>query len=134
MVLKVTKAEPQKCSEIFSYFMIPYCCCFCGLCCCSCFCCCCSCCYCDKDSLNYYKRKIRCEKAPEPEDIIFENLETSYKTKIKNILCVSFVSLIISGISFVINGLLFYLQSSIDKSEDPNGKTLILYVLSFLYQ
>ena len=118
--------------KIFSYFMIPYCCCCCGLCCCSCFCCCCSCCYCDKDSLNYYKRKIRCEKAPEPEDIIFENLETSYKTKIKNILCVSFVSLIISGISLGINEILYILQLNIEKSKDLNDSTIILNILSLI--
>ena len=109
---------------ILKLYLSYFCCCF----------CCCFCCSCDsgKDSLNYYKRKIIFERAPEPEDIIFENLEGSLKTKIENIFCVTLVSLIIGGISFVINGLLFYLQSSIDKSEDPNGKTLILYVLSFL--
>jgi len=82
--------------------------------------------------LNYYKRKIIFERAPEPEDIIFENLEGSLNSKINNIFCVSFVSAIIVGISLVINGLLFYFQSSIDKSEDPNGKTFIIYALSFL--
>ena len=118
--------------KIFFYFMIPYFCCCCGLCCCSCFCCCCSCCYCDKKSLNYYKRKIRCEKAPEPEDIIFENLETSYKTKIKNIMCVSFVSLIISGISFGINTILYILQLNIEQSKELNDSTIILNILSLI--
>ena len=97
-------------------------------------CCCCFCCSCDtrRDSLNYYKRKIIFERAPEPEDIIFENLEGSLNSKIKNMFCAIYVSVIIVGISLVINGLLFYFQSSIDKSEDPNGKTFIIYVLSFL--
>ena len=96
--------------------------------------CCCFCCSCDtrRDSLNYYKRKIIFERAPEPEDIIFENLEGSLNSKINNILCATFVSTIIVGISLVINSLLFYFQSTIDKSEDPNGKTFIIYVLSFL--
>lgn len=107
--------------KLYFYYFCTGCCFFCGS--------------CDdtrRDSLNYYKRKIIFERAPEPEDIIFENLEGSLNSKINNIFCVSFVSAIIVGISLVINGLLFYLQSSIDKSEDPNGKTFIIYVLSFL--
>ena len=98
---------------------------------CCCFSCCCS---CDtkRDSLNNSKRKIIFQRAPEPEDIIFENLESSLKSKLENIFCITFVSTIICFISLAINGLLFYFQESIDKSEDQNGKTLILYVLSFL--
>ena len=98
---------------------------------CCCFSCCCS---CDtkRDSLNNSKRKIIFQRAPEPEDIIFENLESSLKSKLENIFCITFVSTIICFISLAINGLLFYFQESIEKSEDQNGKTLILYVLSFL--
>ena len=82
-----------------------------------CYCCCLSC-TCDegKKSLNYYKRKIIFERAPEPEDIIFENLEGSFKSRIENIFCVNLISVIILIISFLINGLLFYFQTKINKS------------------
>ena len=71
---------------IYFYCLCPYCCC---CCCCCCFCCCrCSCCYKGKykNSLNFYKKKITFERATEPEDIIFENLEIGFKTKFKNII------------------------------------------------
>ena len=85
--------------KVYYYFLIPYFCisfgCFCCFCCGNC--CYCSCCNTSgekEDPLNSYKRKIRFEKAPEPEDIIFENLEISYETKLKNIICISFASFI----------------------------------------
>ena len=89
--------------KIYFYCLCPHCCC---CCCCCCFCCCRgSLCHQGKykNSLSFYKRKIRYERAPEPEDIIFENLEIGYKTKLKNILYVSFVSLLICSISSTIN-------------------------------
>ena len=97
---------------------------------------CCLCCETEEslEQIKYEKEELekKLNELIEPEDIIFENLEGSLNSKINNIFCVSFVSVIIVGISLVINGLLFYFQSSIDKSEDPNGKTFIIYVLSFL--
>ena len=79
--------------------------------------------------MNFYKRKIRFERAPEPEDIIFENLEISYKKKLKNIICVSLVSLIICGISLFINEFLSIIQLMIEKQKDEN---IVFYLLSFL--
>ena len=118
--------------KIYYYYLYPYCCCC--FCCCCCFYCYCSCCSSDseKNSLNSYKRKITFERASEPEDIIFENLGTNLKTKLKNIICVSFVSLIICLINIFINCLLCLAQMFIDKSEEKSGKTIILYALSFI--
>ena len=117
--------------KIFFYCLCPYC--FCCLCCCCCFCCYCSCCSCDKkESLNFYKRKIGFERAPEPEDIIFENLEISYTAKLKNIICVSVDSLIICGINLFIIEMLYIIQLRIDDSKDQNNKSIILYIFSFL--
>ena len=117
--------------KVYYYFSIPFiiysfgCCCCCN--CCQCCCCCCT--DEEEDPLNSYKRKIRFERAPEPEDIIFENLEISFKAKLKNIIYISFASLIILLISNFIYGLLYNYQAKIDNLND---KTIILYVLSLL--
>ena len=81
--------------------------------------------------MNFYKRKIRFERAPEPEDIIFENLQISYKTKLKNIICISLVSLIICGISLFINEYLYIIQLRIEKSKEQIDENN-LYIFSFL--
>ena len=115
--------------QIYFYYLCPYCCC---CCCCFCFFCCrCSCCYKGKykNSLNFYKRKITFERAPEPEDVIFENLEIGFKTKFKNIIIVSFVSLLICSVGSLIYFFLYYTQISIDYLS--NKKTTIFYVISF---
>ena len=119
--------------KVYYYFLIPYFCASFGCCCCFC----CNCCYCSccssseekEDPLNLYKRKIRFERAPEPEDIIFDNLEFSYKTKLKEIICISFVSFIILLISSYIYILLYIFQAGIDGIHE---KTIILHVLSLL--
>ena len=113
--------------EIYFYFLCPYCCC---CCCCCCLCCCRgSCCYQGKykNSFNYYKRKIRFERAPEPEDIIFENLEIGFKTKLKNIIYVSFVSLLICSISFI----LIYFLCQAQYANERLNQSLIFYIISF---
>ena len=110
--------------QIYFYFLCPHCCC---CCCCCCFCCCRgSCCYQGKyrNTLNFYNRKIRFERAPEPEDIIFENLEIGFKTKFKNIIYVCFISLLICFISSGINFVLYWAQSK-------SGDTIIFQVFSF---
>ena len=102
-----------------------YCCCCCCLCCCSC---------CDNDddklkkSFNYYKRKIKFQRAPEPEDIIFENFENSFKSKLKNMIGVSFVITIIFFLSYIFNSPLYRIQINI---EYINNKTAFIYALSF---
>ena len=106
--------------KIFFYCFCPFLCSC--LCCCCCFCCYCSCCSCDKESMNFYERKIRFERAPEPEDIIFENLEISFKTKLKNIICVSIVSLILCGIGLFFNELIYLIQLGREESKEQNDK------------
>ena len=91
----------------------------------------CSCCT-KKDSLNYYKRHITFEAAPEPEDVIFENLQTKPFWRIINTLLVYFLSIIICGVSFVAIIYLNKLQKKIDNDkENKTTHTLLLYVISF---
>ena len=91
----------------------------------------CSCCT-KKDSLNYYKRHITFEAAPEPEDIIFENIETKPIQRIINTFIVYLVSIIICGVSFVAIFYLNKLQKKIDNDkENKTTHTVLLYVVSF---
>ena len=115
--------------NIFFYFYIPYCCC---CCCCFCFCCnYCSNCSAKEKSLEYYKKHIKFERAPEPEDVIFENLETSQLRRFKNIVFSSFVSFIICGICYAICIFLYILKRNIDIVKDQRENTILLYLLSF---
>ena len=85
-----------------------------------------------KDSLGYYKRHITFSAAPEPEDIIFENLEIKPIWRIINTLIVYLVSIIICGISFVAIIFLNKVQRDIDKhKENKTTHTVLLYVVSF---
>ena len=92
-----------------------------------------SCCFGDKheDPLNSYIKKIIFGRAPEPEDIIFENFDISFKIRFQNSIC-NYDALIPSislPITFLINIFLYFYQSKIDKSSN---KTNILYVFYFL--
>ena len=82
--------------------------------------------------MNFYERKIRFERAPEPEDIIFENLEISYKTKLKNIICVSIVSLILCGVGFYINEFIYLIQLRREESKGQNDKNNIIDIFSII--
>ena len=73
--------------------------------------------------MNFYKKKITFEREPEPEDIIFENLEIGFKTKFKNIIYVSFISLLICFISSTINYFLYTYQAILNDSD----KDIYLY-------
>ena len=91
----------------------------------------CSCCT-KKDTLGYYKRHITFSAAPEPEDIIFENLEIKPIWRIINTLIVYLVSIIICGVSFVAIIFLNRVQEDIDKhKENKTTHTVLLYVVSF---
>ena len=91
----------------------------------------CSCCT-KKDSLNYYKRHITFEAAPEPEDVIFENLEIKPFQRIINTFIVYLVSFIICGVSFVAIFYLNDLQKKIDENNKSNtSHTILLYIISF---
>ena len=114
--------------QIYFYVLSPYCCC--------CFCCCClCCCRCScyhrgkyRNSLYFYKRKIIFERAPEPEDIIFENLEIGFKNKFKNIIYVSLVCFLICFISCAIN---FFL-SAIQYLADVYNNEGIFFIISLV--
>ena len=119
--------------KMFYYYMTVYCCC----CFCLCFCkCCCSCCSCccngDENSLNYVKKKINFEKASEPEDIIFENLEISQTKKFKNLICVVSISIIISGISLLINKMLYGMQQNMEEDFRRTDRQFIVNIYSFI--
>ena len=91
----------------------------------------CSCCT-KRDSLNYYKRRITFEAAPEPEDVIFENIETKPVWRIINTFIVYCVSVIICGVSFVAIIFLNKLQQDIDNNKkNKTTHTVLLYVVSF---
>ena len=91
-----------------------------------------SCCSSDKnkDTLESYKRKIIFERAPEPEDIIFENFNTGLKNRFLSIMCncENYILIIFLYIIIGINIYLYYYQSKIDKSSN---KTIILNVFSY---
>ena len=91
------------------------------------------CCFGDKhiDSSNSHEKVIIYQRAPEPEDIIFENFDTYFKTRFQIIIlnCEILIIFIILCITIGINIFLYFYQSKIDKSS---SKTIILYVFSFL--
>ena len=82
--------------------------------------------------MNYYKRHITFDAAPEPEDVIFENLETKPFQRIINTFLVYLVSLIICGGSFAAIYFLNKLQEGIEKKkENKTTHTVLLYAISF---
>ena len=90
----------------------------------------CSCCV-NKSSENFYylRRNIKFEAAPEPEDIIFENLETKPFAKIMRTVLVYIISIIICGVSFAIIVALNELQVYVD-SRDSSSHVILLYIIS----
>ena len=58
-----------------------------------------SCCDRSKDNINALKRNVKFEAAPEPEDVIFENLELSQLQRLLRIIGIYIISLIICGVS-----------------------------------
>ena len=89
----------------------------------------CSCCF-NVNDINYLKRNIKFEAAPEPEDIIFENLETSPFAKIMRTTLVYIISIIICAVSFAIIVVLNYVQVS--KLDQSDNNDLLLYILSLV--
>jgi MFS family permease len=90
----------------------------------------CGCCY-DKKVLNNYKQrqKITVDWAPEPEDIIFANLEFKWIDRFLRSLVLYIISILLMGASFGIVLTLNHLQY---KSEKKSENNLILkYGISF---
>ena len=90
-------------------------------------------CSCNKSTENIYylKRNVKFEDAPEPEDIIFENLEVSYGIRILRTIGIYIISILICGVSFVIIVLLNKVQEDINE-KDTSGHITLLYVLSLV--
>ena len=88
-------------------------------------------CYVNKNSLYYLKRNVKFEAAPEPEDIIFENLEVKPFSRIMRTILVHFISFFIISVSLGIIVALNRIQEMVDKKNE--SKHLIsLYLLSLL--
>ena len=91
----------------------------------------CACCF-DKNSTRYYKRNLAFESAPEPEDVIFENIETKPLVRILKTALVYFISIILCGISFAAIYGLNLLQMYVDEHQkNQTTHFVLLYVISF---
>ena len=77
----------------------------------------------------FLKRNIRVNIPPEPEDIIYENLEYSFCERLTRMLLIYFISFIIIFICFIIILFLNYLQINQQKG-DINNKVIIKYSIS----
>ena len=74
------------------------------------------------------KSKITVDLAPEPEDVIFENLEFHFISRLFRSLLLYFFSILLAGISFGIVTLLNYIQYK--KEKDIKEKFIFKYGLS----
>ena len=85
----------------------------------------------NKRNIEWLKGNIRFERAPEPEDIIFENLEYANTfTKFIIIFLVYFFSLVLIVICFAIVTTLNYLRKYSD--ENNNYHIVVAYIVSLL--
>ena len=85
----------------------------------------------NKKDLYWLRRKIRFERAPEPEDVVFENLEhTNSLSRIVRIFFVYFFSLILIFICFIIVTGFNYLRRNTTKNNDLN--IIVAYIISLL--
>ena len=91
----------------------------------------CSCCV-NKDSTSYYQRNIHFEAAPEPADVIFENVETKPAARILRTALVYFISILLCAISFAAIYGLNLLQMYVDDLQGSyTTHIILLYVISF---
>ena len=90
---------------------------------------CCCCCIDKNKRKNFFlKRNITVEEAPEPEDIIFENLQCSSCQRFVRILFIYIFSLVIIGICFVI--ILFFFIFQAKRNNKKGTSSLVKYGLS----
>ena len=92
-------------------------------------------CYTKKYSIDYYKRFIKVEKAPEPDDMIFENIQTGKFRRIIYIILVYFICLIICFLNLIIVWVLCYAQLAFDYFKGETGQTkhkIFFYLMSFI--
>ena len=91
----------------------------------------CSCCV-NKNKTSYYIRYMKFEPAPEPADIIFENIESKTLYRIINTSIVYLISIILCGISFAAIYGLNLLQMYVDENQkNQTTHFVLLYVISF---
>ena len=91
----------------------------------------CSCCV-NKSKTSYYIRYMKFESAPEPADIIFENIETKTLDRIIKTSIVYLISIILCGISFAAIYGLNLLQMYVDENQkNQTTHFVLLYVISF---
>ena len=90
----------------------------------------CPCCI-NKNSIYYLKRNVKFEAAPEPEDIIFENLEVKPFARIVRTALVYIISIIICGVSFGIIVALNKVQTNLDNNNN-SSHVLLLYIMSLV--
>ena len=92
------------------------------------FCCCLCCCHRKKNNNNNYKKGINITKAPEPDEIIIENLESApLKKTIKNAIFFTFLIEILYLLIFYFLQFLYSKQRDLDQ----NKKTIYIYLVSF---
>ena len=90
----------------------------------------CGCCCSNKRDAKWFKRGVIFEKAPEPEDIIYENLEYNNSlSKFFRVIIVYVCSIILIFISLIIVTLLNYLQKYCDEEKYHPA---VGYIISFL--
>ena len=82
-----------------------------------------------KENIYYLKRNVKFEMAPEPEDVIFENLEIKPINRIMRTFFVYFLSILMCAVSFVIIVALNKLQKFVDDKNNSNQE-LFLYIIS----
>ena len=86
----------------------------------------------DKNTTTYLKSKIKFEPAPEPSDIIFENIEARPIDRIIKTAVVYLISIILCGISFAAIYGLNLVQMSVDENQkNHTTHVVLLYVISF---
>ena len=88
--------------------------------------------YCKKRKnrdIEYLKRNINYDSAPNPEDILFQNLETTTFERILRTLLFFFISIIICFVSLIIVGGLYRAQELLDENEEHR---FYLYFLSII--
>ena len=84
----------------------------------------------DEENLNYLRSRVKYIAAPEPEDIIFENLEISQCERLMRTILVYIISIIICAVSFAIIVGFNKLQEYID-GQDNSNHVLLMYIISF---
>ena len=91
------------------------------------------CCFMNKIKLKEFHRrkKMKVFKAPEPNDVLFENLDISFLIRFKRVVIIYCISLLITGISFII---VFILTDYQDYSNKKNWKNHYIkkYFISIL--